>query len=115
MRKVWLGLAMVVLAACGPHVGSQGTDVGAACTSNQQCASTCLSGNDHYPGGMCTILCSSDVQCPKGSACTADGNRGICAVSCLNPSDCASFGRGFTCDAADHFGVGGSTLVCRVP
>lgn len=116
MRNLWLGLVVLVLAACGPHVGSQGTDVGAQCTSNSQCSQTCLTGNDHYPGGMCTMLCTSDVQCPKGSTCVGDRNAtGICAVACVTPADCASFGRGFTCDAVDRVGVTGSALVCRVP
>jgi hypothetical protein len=108
---------MLVAAGCGPHVGAQGSDVGAPCTSNAQCSSTCLMGNDHYPGGMCTMVCTSDVQCPKGSVCTGGGNQqsGFCAVSCATPADCAAFGRAFTCDATNHLGVGGDTLVCRVP
>ena len=115
MRILILGL--LVAAACGPHVGSAGTDVGAACTASSQCSTECLQGNDNFPGGMCTIPCQSDVQCPKGSVCVdgGHGSGGICAVSCTQPADCASFGRGFTCAALDHIGLGGQALVCRVP
>ncbi|HEX8954480.1 MAG TPA: hypothetical protein VF945_21645 [Polyangia bacterium] len=108
-----MAFVAVVATACGPHVGAAGTDVGAACTSNAQCASVCLQNNGNWPGGMCTILCNSDVQCPKGSVCVSS-NGGVCAVSCTQPADCAGFGRGFTCDAADHV-TGGQALVCRVP
>lgn len=117
MRNLILAFVVGMAAACGPHVGSAGTDVGASCTSNANCSSICLTGNDHYPGGMCTIVCTSDVQCPKGSVCVDGGNNntGICAVSCTQPADCASFGRGFTCDNVDHVGIAGQALVCRVP
>lgn len=114
MRILWLSL--LVLAACGPSVGSSGKDVGAACTTNSNCNSMCLVGNDHFPGGMCTISCTSDIQCLKGSVCIAAGNNaGICAVSCVTPNDCSSFGRGFTCSARDRVGVSGQALICDVP
>jgi hypothetical protein len=117
MRNIFFGLLALTASACGPHVGAQGSDVGAACTSNAMCSSECLQGNDAFPGGMCTIACTSDVQCPKGSTCVDGGhNSGICAVACVAPTDCSAFGRGFTCDSADQFGgAGGKVLICRVP
>src|SRR5512135_3260772 len=117
MRNLVLAFVVgMAAAACGPHVGPAGSDVGASCTSNASCSQTCLVGNDHYPGGMCTIICTSDVQCPKGSVCVDDGhNSGICAVACTQPADCSGFGRGFTCDNVDHVGIAGQALVCRVP
>ncbi|MGZ3406136.1 MAG: hypothetical protein ACXVAN_06800 [Polyangia bacterium] len=117
MRILIGSLLLLLASACGPHVGSQGSDVGAACTSASQCASQCLQGNDHFPGGMCTIACGSDVQCPKGSVCVDGGHSagGICAVACAIPGDCSGFGRGFVCDAVDRVGVGGQALICRVP
>ena len=117
MRSIFIGLTMLGLAACGPHVGALGTDVGGACTMKSQCASECLTGNDHFPGGMCTIACTSDVQCPHGSVCIDGGHDagGICGVTCATPSDCNGFGRGYTCDAVDRVGAPGQALICRVP
>ena len=113
MRNFWF--ALLFAAACGPSVGAGGTDVGAACTTNSQCASMCFT-SDHYPGGMCTFTCASDLNCVKGTTCVGDRNgNGICAVGCGQPADCAAFGRGFTCDATDRVGAPGQALVCRVP
>ena len=116
MRILFSSL-LLLAAACGPHVGSAGTDVGAACTANSQCSSVCLQGNDHFPGGMCTIACTSDVQCLKGSVCVDGGHNsgGICAVACASAAECSGFGRGFTCSAEGRVGVGGEALICSVP
>ncbi len=115
--RVLLLLGLLGVVGCGPHVGAQGQDVGAACTANSQCSSVCLTGYDRFPGGMCSIACTSDIQCPKGSACIDPGKNagGFCAVTCSSTADCNAFGRGFTCSAVDRVGVAGQALICEFP
>lgn len=109
-----LGFAAgLALAGCGNSVGPGGSLVGAACSESAMCASMCVM-DKHYPGGMCSVRCASDVDCPAGAVCIDDAG-GICAVACGVNADCANFGRGFLCDARDRRGAPGGTLVCRVP
>lgn len=102
------------LSACGSSVGAGSALVGRTCTANQDCEQTCLSNDSHYPGGMCTVRCNTQQDCPAGTACV-DEKEKICSVTCVNNADCAAFGRGFVCDARSRVGSAGSALVCRVP
>lgn len=114
--SVLCALAFSLLAGssgCGSAVGSGGHIVGAPCTEAAMCESICVM-DKHYPGGMCSRRCSSDVDCPAGAVCVDDAG-GICSVSCGVNGDCANFGRGFVCDARDRKGAAGGALVCRVP
>src|SRR5438067_373087 len=98
MKRIVLSMiAAVAVMTCGPGVGPTNRGVGGACISDNDCVKRCVTGNDHYPGGMCTILCSSERDCPGGSTCVSDAG-GICAPTCQSPSDCVQYGRGFTCD-----------------
>jgi hypothetical protein len=108
-----LVLASVLAFGCGSGVGPHGSLVGAACASNGDCDSRCVS-SDHYPGGMCTLTCASNANCPDGTSCIDDAG-GICAVNCRLPGDCALFGAPYACDSKGLKGADGSALVCRVP
>ena len=106
-------LAGLLLAGCGGGVGAAGALVGAACDVDSQCVHRCVRGDSHYPGGLCSLTCRSDADCPGGSSCVDDAN-GICAVNCLANDNCAGFGRGFSCDDVDRVGGGPKATVCRV-
>jgi hypothetical protein len=117
-RTRWLAraLGLVIAVSCGraDDIGPSGGLVGGTCVSDRECARLCLRGNSHYPGGMCTVPCLLDGDCPAGTACVDDAG-GICAVLCRLPADCAAFGPGFTCDAEKRKGAPGDAPVCRVP
>ena len=112
LATVWFVLAALV--SCGGGVaGPSSTLVGAACTADTQCSQQCLDNERHFPGGMCTISCSTDGDCPSGSVCI-DEEGGVCVVTCNVDADCAGFGRGFACDSeARPNGV--EAPICRVP
>lgn len=106
--------AMTLSLGCGSAVGPSGRTVGRQCTSDRDCEVLCLTGDDNYPGGMCTLRCASDRDCPPGSRCV-DENGGICVTECRSTEDCAGFGRGYVCDGRRLRGGVGDALVCRVP
>ena len=106
-------VASLLAFGCGSDVGPHGSLVGGACSTNSDCSSRCVTGS-HYPGGMCTLSCDSNVNCPSGTSCI-DEAGGICAVDCRAPSDCTLFGAPYTCDARGLKGSDGSALVCRAP
>jgi len=109
-------VSSVLLGGCGRDdegIGPHGELVGASCATDRDCAHRCLRDNAHYPGGMCTVSCQRDADCPAGTSCVKDSG-GICAVSCRASADCASFGRGYVCDERDRQGADGEALVCRV-
>jgi hypothetical protein len=112
---VALALA-VAIGACGDDdddFPGGGATVGAACVSDSQCAFRCARGG-HYPGGMCTVPCSDDFDCPSGTACV-DDEGGICAVVCDFDGNCGSFGPEYRCDSTRRRGAGGEIRVCRNP
>lgn len=106
--------AILLAMGCGGGVGPGGALVGGTCNSDRECARRCITGDDNYPGGYCTVSCNNDNDCPGGTVCIVD-NGGMCAVTCRVNADCAGFGRGFLCDARDRHGAPGGALVCRVP
>jgi len=103
---------MMLLAACGQSVGAKGHDVGAACSTDRDCATRCSHDAD-FGLGMCTRPCASDRDCPSGAVCVTTDN-GMCAVSCQTNSNCSDFGRGFICGNKSA-PAGGNVLVCRLP
>jgi hypothetical protein len=109
-----LGSALV-FEACGEvTAGPTSRSVGAACTTDAQCAQTCLIDERHFPGGMCTLACASNADCPGGSVCLSE-ESGVCVVACATDADCAPFGRGFVCDQDELQSGGGTASICRVP
>lgn len=104
---------LLLLAGCGGgSAGSNSKDVGGICKTDQDCNHRCTT-EDTFGGGMCTIACATDNDCPSGAVCvTKDG--GICAVSCGTDQDCSSFGRGWICGQMSRKS-GGDTNICRLP
>lgn len=119
MKSILIGALLSAMVAgsigCGSSVavGSGGRLVGAPCASDSQCDAVCVT-EKSYPGGFCTLKCSNDGNCPPGTACIDDAG-GICGILCSSNVDCASFGRGFVCDSRSRKGSSGSAPVCRVP
>lgn len=119
MKKLaWLPLVLAfLLPACGsdggPGVGPGSLLVGAACDADRHCDSRCVKGKN-YPGGMCTVSCRDDRDCPSGTACI-DDHGGICALACTVHRDCDFMGGRYLCDAKSRKGSAGRALVCRVP
>ncbi len=83
--------------------------VGAPCAQRNDCAaaSRCLTGED-FPGGICTVACTADSPCPRGSVCVEE-QEGICLPACVSPADCRA---GYGCKGKPRNGVAGDALVC---
>ncbi len=110
MTRLALALALALAACAGHSNGSVDTTIGAACTNNGQCDHTCyLDNNDKFPGGFCSIPCSTSANCPTDSECVAAAG-GVCMFACP-PFDCAKLGPNWGCHDADAAG-GGKVQVC---
>jgi hypothetical protein len=88
--------------------------MGARCTTTSDCAQRCLPPSDEFPGGMCTVDCLEDGDCPSDATCVA-GHGGVCLYTCRDDADCTFLGDfggvKWTCreDSADR------PHVCRGP
>jgi hypothetical protein len=103
--------ALLLAAACsgGEDVGVDGDVVGGPCAAADDCAdgSTCITSGD-FPGGQCSVACSSDAQCPDGTRCISN-KSGVCLLSCASAADC----RGdYKCEDESLESGDGSVLVC---
>src|SRR6185295_2705235 len=99
LAAIAAALALILLVSCGDiTVGPNSSSVGAACTVDGDCVKRCLVDGRHFPGGLCTLPCAGNADCPAGSVCVAE-QGGTCVVSCRTSADCAAFGRGFACDS----------------
>lgn len=112
-RSVLCSISFLVLSAiagCGSGgVGKSGDVVGGPCAGDGDCAggSVCLVEGD-FPGGTCTVRCTSQADCPNGSACVQE-NGGTCLLACSSNGDC----RGeYMCEAKSNLGRSGESLVC---
>ena len=112
-ERVWRwmlvgGAALLLLSSgCSEDVGEDSRTVGGMCTSNSDCRDRCLTGSD-WPGGMCTVSCRDDYDCPSGSACI-DKERGVCLMECRGDDECPG---GYECDDEDRLGHSGKRYVC---
>lgn len=88
-------------------VGEESPTVGGTCTDNEDCQEKCLTGGD-WPGGMCTVSCSDDRDCPDLSYCIEE-ERGVCLMDCMEDDDCPS---GYECEDEDREGHRGKAYVC---
>lgn len=100
---------ILLVSACGRDEGDIDEFIGAPCSNDRECDSRCyIDGND-YPGGFCSIACSSDNDCPADTFCI-DENGGVCLFAC--PAfDCERLGPSWTCRNRDR-ASGGSINVC---
>lgn len=114
VHTIGLFIALVALGACGSGVGNDGAIVGGACAVNNECDidSRCLTGAG-FPGGYCARTCTSDEDCPEGSAC-ADEEGGVCMVACGGSGECRS-DEGYECVERAARDGAGATMVCATP
>ena len=85
--------------------------LGARCDTTSDCDQKCLTSSSDWPGGFCTVACTSDSDCGEGNHCISE-DGGVCVFACTRTADCSFLGSGYTCtevDAIDNSKV----TVCR--
>jgi hypothetical protein len=108
---VRFALVLVLIAACGESDVSR--SVGARCDKTSECDDRCLGPSGEYPGGFCTVDCSSDGDCPGASACV-ERDGGVCLFTCSTDEGCRFLGTGWTChDDAQKSDPNKTVKVCR--
>jgi hypothetical protein len=107
-----LALALLIaLVATGCNDSTISRTLGARCAVTADCAQRCLAPDPETPGGLCTLSCTTDGDCPTAARC-ANQQGGVCLFGCATDPDCAFLGAGWTCQATDAPG-GGKVMVCR--
>ena len=105
-------LTLAATAACTPAPSERcrfdptacGGNVGGACHTDDDCFhGQCCTDGANCAGGMCTLPCSVDTECPDFMAC----EHNICFFACDADTDCAT---GQTCEHHD-----GNRGVCEWP
>ena len=96
--------------------GCQSSDVsrtlGARCDQSSECDERCLvAAGPDWPGGLCTISCDDDGDCPGDARCVAD-EGGVCLFECSADPDCGFLGAGWGCETRDGR-PSGQVMVCR--
>jgi hypothetical protein len=113
-RRVALLVGLLLTAAqssCGEDdVGPQSHMVGGRCVADSDCINRCVKGTE-FPGGYCTVPCTTDNDCPGGSACAAS-NGGVCLATCQTTTDCKDYGTAYQCNRLSRAGGGTGVLVC---
>ena len=104
-RLLWV----VLIASCGSDDDGIDEVIGAACASNDECATECFTGAIEFPDGFCSQPCESDLDCPTDTACIA-AEGGVCAFLCP-PFDCSRLGPGYECNGKPHI-EGDTVEVC---
>lgn len=66
-------------------------EVGGSCRSDRDCLDTCCDERHCGRGGMCTVSCRRDDDCPVDMLCEHD----VCLFACDSDRDCAI---GFRCE-----------------
>ncbi|HEU4734385.1 MAG TPA: hypothetical protein VFT22_41115 [Kofleriaceae bacterium] len=110
MRSAVIAIFGALLAACQDSNVSR--EVGARCDVSADCDQRCLPPGSDYPGGFCTIACSTRADCPGATTC-ADREGGVCLYTCTGDADCGFLGTGWRCGDADLRGGGIKVMVCR--
>ncbi|HEY0715806.1 MAG TPA: hypothetical protein VGF45_24190 [Polyangia bacterium] len=87
-----VGFLGVLAAGCGGSgTEAERRGIGAACSRNENCLEglTCLS----FKGGYCGLVgCTSDANCPAGSACVHHENTAnYCFLVCNDKPECNRF------------------------
>jgi len=97
MKILALGIGMT--ACSSPSKISR--ELGAQCSGRAECDERCLRGPD-YPGGMCSISCENNADCPSDAYCV-DKEGGVCLFACtlINAQDCNFLGGGWRCKSKD--------------
>lgn len=95
VQLVWcLSIAVLtVLSACGESrfpgmAGNDSTLVGGPCMAAGDCDFLLCQTGDAFPGGLCTLSCGTDNDCPSGSSCAGLITGWVCLVDCATTEDC---------------------------
>jgi hypothetical protein len=83
-----------VLAACSVS-SDVSREIGARCDDQDECDERCLTGQ-RFPGGMCSLGCDAEEDCPSGSSCVNVAG-GSCLYSCREDPGCEFLGEQWTC------------------
>ena len=114
MKLVLIACASVALSCGGDpggiedhEPGTTDSVIGDPCTTHDDCFDRCYTDNDSpsdFPGGFCSVPCTSDEQCPVDTACI-DKDGGMCLFTCGTDGgfDCTFLGQGWFCDDKDNF------------
>lgn len=106
--KIFLVFSFLLFgASCSSDIGNDGALVGGSCRDSRDCERECVGGGD-FPGGMCTLYCRDDRDCPADTACI-DKKGGVCALYCERNADCRG---GYECNDEKRRGGPGSDFVC---
>jgi hypothetical protein len=101
--------AALAALACGDSKDDR--VLGASCTQQGDCRFTCAGPSSDFPGGLCTVSCTRDDQCPRGGALCIDKGGGVCLFTCASDADCAFLGPAWGCKTKDRI-AGGRANVC---
>jgi hypothetical protein len=101
-------LAAVLLAACQSEDVSR--RIGARCDVTADCDQKCLVPGSDWPGGFCTVACTSDGDCGGGDRCI-DEDGGVCVFGCTSTPDCGFLGSAYVCTEVDAQGA--KVMACR--
>lgn len=104
-----LRLALVLsLVACQSEDVSR--RLGARCDVTSDCEQKCLVPGSDWPGGFCTVACTTDGDCGTGASCI-DEDGGVCAFACSSDPACTFLGSAYACAQVDAHGA--KVMVCR--
>lgn len=106
---VRLAVLLVLVAGCGGSDVSR--ELGARCDDSSECDDRCLLPEDDWPGGLCTVMCDDDTDCPDEADC-ADEEGGVCLFTCDEVEDCRFLGLGWTCQTLPAHPSGEGVRVC---
>ncbi len=103
-------IACLALAACQSEEVSR--RIGARCDTTSDCDQKCLSPGGDWPGGFCTVACTTDNDCDSGQHCISE-DGGVCVFGCAGNNDCTFLGSGYSCTQVDAQSGSGQVMVCR--
>ena len=105
-----IALFALALGSAACSVSSEvSREIGARCDSPDECDELCLTAPE-YPGGFCTVGCTSPADCPSGALCVDIGQR-VCLYECDATPACAFLGADWKC-AERAAEPDGEVMVC---
>jgi hypothetical protein len=112
MRRTIAGI-VVILAVGACQSSDVSRELGARCTTSDDCDDRCLPASTSYPEGFCTVVCNGDDECPTDAACVED-DGGSCLFHCADDAGCAFLGEAWQCRERGVRGQPDSKVkVCR--
>lgn len=109
MRFFVLSSVVLLAVGCGHGEGDIDDVIGESCVSDRDCDTRCYTDPTDFPGGICSLPCQSDNDCPGDTYCM-DKEGGMCLFAC--PAfDCTRLGAGWECKDKGRLS-GGTANVC---